>query len=229
MQACKCFQRDLHWLIIFCYSINGNAYKLCFWMLAYALHDPQILEKLRHEVTPAVHGDDIDLNYLLSHCPYLDAVYNEVLRITASSSSVRTVTAPTNLHGKTLSPGKVVLIPCRQLHFDETVFGNNALQFLPERFLQDQDLSRSRSFKPFGGGTTYCPGRFLAKREVATFITLFLHRFEVSLRPLEGTSGLRSQCHPPFPKMEELKPCLGIMGPAKKEDVRVHVRSAIQA
>lgn len=205
-----------------CYSINGNAYKLCFWILAYALHDQQILGKLRNEVAPALDGDKFDLEYLLNKCPYLDSVYNEVLRITASSSSVRTVTAPTEMHGKTLSPGKVVLIPCRQLHFDETVFGDNASQFVPERFLQNKDLNRSPSFRPFGGGTTYCPGRFLAKREVVTFIALFLYRFQVSLVPTKTET--RTESRTAFPKIEEMKPCLGIMGPAKGEDVKILVR-----
>ena len=193
------------------------------------MHDQQLLDKLRSEVSPAVHGNDIDLDYLVNQCPYLDAVYKEVLRVTASSSSVRTVTAPTKMHGKTLSPGNVVLIPCRQLHFDEAAFRGNALQFVPERFLNNKELSHNPSFKPFGGGTTYCPGRFLAKREVVTFVALFLRRFEVSLRPLESQSELKlKEHHLSFPKIEEMKPCLGIMGPAKGEDVKIYVRPTSQ-
>ena len=192
------------------------------------MYDQEVLDKLRNEVAPAVCGEEVDLDHLLNNCTYLDAVYNEVLRITASSSSVRTVTAPTLIHGKLLSPGKVVLIPCRQLHFDERHFGSNALQFKPERFLQDKDLSRSPSFKPFGGGTTYCPGRFLAKREVVTFVALFLCRFEVCLGPLGDDLATKPWSLPSFPKIEEMKPCLGIMGPAKNEDVKIHVRPRIE-
>lgn len=132
------------------------------------------------------------------------------------------------MHGKLLSPGKVVLIPCRQLHFDERHFGGNALQFRPERFLEDKDLSRSTSFKPFGGGTTYCPGRFLAKREVFTFVALFLCRFEVDLGPPEDELATKSWSLPSFPKIEEMKPCLGIMGPAKNEDVKIYVRRRVE-
>lgn len=212
-------------LINYC-RINGNAYKLCFWILAYAIHDSELLANLRREVGPAVHGNSVDLEYLLDRCPKLDAVYNEVLRITASSSSVRTVTSATEVGCKTLTSG-TVLLPCRQLHFDGDVFGNNAGQFDPERFLKNKDLSQSPSFKPFGGGTTYCPGRFLARREVVTFIALFLHRFHVILAPGPGeVCDTRAAKYQPFPKIEEMKPCLGIMGPAKGEDVRIRIQPA---
>lgn len=206
--------------------INGNAYKLCFWILAYALHDPNLLNNLRKETSPAIHEKGVHLDYLLDNCPYLEAVYNEVLRLTASSSTVRSVTHATDLHDIILSPGNIVLIPSRQLHFDENAFGSDASQFRPERFLEDKYLSRNPSFRPFGGGTTYCPGRFLARREVITFIALFLHRFEVSLTKFDKTSKIGSAERIPFPKIEEMKPCLGIMGPAEGEDIEVYVRRA---
>ena len=209
----------------FC-RINGNAYKLCFWILAYAIHDSKLLANLRREVCPAVREKTVDLEYLLDRCPNLDAVYNEVLRMTASSSSVRAVTCTTEVGSKTLTSG-TVLVPCRQLHFDEDVFGSDAGQFDPERFLKNKDLSRSPSFKPFGGGTTYCPGRFLARREVATFIALFLHRFDMTLATEPSKVwDARATNSQPFPKIEEMKPCLGIMGPAKGEDVCIRIKPA---
>ena len=154
----------------------------------------------------------------------MDAVYNEVLRITSASSSVRTVISPTQLHGKILSPGKTVLIPYRQLHLDEEVFGEDALHFRPERYLRDKDLAKNPSFKPFGGGATYCPGRFFAQREIYTFTAMLLNRFEVSLRPFGGESDDTLIYASPFPKLEDTKPCLGIMGPMKGEDVVIFVR-----
>lgn len=206
--------------------INGNAYKLCFWILSYAIHDPKLLNTIRKELSAAFRGKDINLDYLFEHCPYLDAVYNEVLRITASSSSVRTVVTPVDINGKTLSPGRLVLVPSRQLHFNEEVFGIDVLQFRPERFLEDKSLSRNMSFKPFGGGRTLCPGRFLARREVITFIALVLQRFELSLTDFEQTINVKEEDRLQFPKIDERKPCLGIMGPIKGDDIRVYVRMA---
>lgn len=208
-------------------SINGNAYKLCFWILAYTLHDKSLLASIRDEIVPVVNEGLTGLEYRLEHCTLLDSVYNETLRLTASSSSVRTVLSTTEVGGKQLRRGTKVLIPYRQLHFDEDVWGINAKSFDPERFLRDKDLARNSSFRPFGGGTTYCPGRFLAKREVMTFVALLIHRFDITLA---GTPALPASedktAKPAFPRLEKQKPCLGIMGPAKGHDVCLRVRPA---
>lgn len=158
------------------------------------------------------------MSELVSHLerlPHLNSLYNEVLRLTASSSSVRTVSSTTDLGGKSLRAGTKVSIPYRQVHFNEEVFGRDAKELDPDRFLKNKELARSSSYRPFGGGTTYCPGRFLAKKEVLAFVALALGRFEVFLE------GGRAQA---FPRLEERKPCLGIMGPRSGEDVRVRVR-----
>ena len=167
------------------------------------------------------------LEYRLEHCAILDSVYNEVLRLTASSSSIRTVLSTTEIGGKQLRRGTKVLIPYRQLHFNEDVWGTDAKTFDPERFLKNKGLARDPSFRPFGGGTTYCPGRFLAKREVMTFIALLLHSFDIALAANPALpAGKDETKKPAFPRLEEKKPCLGIMGPANGHDVYLKVRPA---
>ena len=147
-------------------------------------------------------------------------MYNEVLRLTASSSSVRNVDATTELGGKLLRSGTKVLIPYRQLHFNRQVWGDDAADFEACRFLRNKEFARSPCFRPFGGGTTYCPGRFLEKREVLTFVALGICRFEVSLAEI-GEENLSEH---KFPGLEIWKPCLGIMGPVKGHDVIVNVK-----
>lgn len=195
--------------------------------MAYVLHDEQLLKNILEEVTPAVEEGLKDLEYRLERCPRLDSIYNEVLRLTASSSSVRTVLSTTEIGGKQLRKGTKVLIPYRQLHFNEDVFGKDAKHFDPERFLKNKDLTRNSCYRPFGGGTTYCPGRFLAKREVMTFIALALYRFDISLASDPGGPVKKvGSSKPDFPMLEEQKPCLGIMGPVKGCDVYLKVRPA---
>jgi len=132
--------------------------------------------------------------------------------------SVRNVLEPLTVGGKYLRAGTKVLVPYRQLHFDDKVFGGNAAVFDPERFLASKDLSKNSSFRPFGGGTTYCPGRFIAKREVLTFVALVLERFDVGLAARE--KGQKA----PFPQIEDGKPCLGIMGPRDGWDTLLSVK-----
>jgi hypothetical protein len=89
--------------------------------------------------------------------------------------------------------------------------------------LKRKDLGRSPSFKPSGGGATYCSGRFLAQREALVFVTVLLSRFDVGLTPDFGGRVGEELENQPFLKIEQMKPCLGIMGLAKGEDVRVFV------
>lgn len=48
----------------------------------------------------------------------------------------------------------MIMIPSRELHINEAVFGAKPLDFDAERFLNDKQLAKDPSFKPFGGGTT---------------------------------------------------------------------------
>ena len=197
--------------------INTNTYKACFWTLAYLLQEPALVDRIRNEITPGVVNGTIDINHLMNHCPRLEAAFSEVLRLSVSSASMRYITKTTEIGGKTLRSGNKLIIPYRQLHYNEDVYGANALQFDPDRFLKDGDLSRNASYRPFGGGSTYCPGRFIARQEVVTFVALVLHRFDIELAEKDGIPQ-------PFPRLDEGKPCLGVMGPAAGNDLIVRVK-----
>lgn len=145
------------------------------------------------------------------------ALYYEVLRLATSSVSVRDVKAQARIGGKLLRAGNRVLLPYRQMLFDGNVFGEDAETFNPDRFLSDRKLNNSLSFRPFGGGATYCPGRFLAKAEVLTFVALVICRFDLELADNGGKEVN-------IPRMEIRRPCLGIMGPEKEGDVVLKVR-----
>lgn len=161
------------------------------------------------------------MTFLLDSCVRLNCVFDEVLRVTNSSSSVRDVTSDTMIGDFVLRSGTKVLIPYRQLHFDEAIFGSNAQNFDSERFLRQKNLHKSPSYRPFGGGSTYCPGRFVARQEVVAFVAFVLKRFELEI-PNAEADGVSNT----FPRLEEMKPCLGVMGPVQGGDliVRIHQR-----
>lgn len=160
----------------------------------------------------------INFNHLINSCPVLNACFAEAHRLASSAISVRNVLAPTIIGNKTLIPGMKVFMPYRQLHFDTSVYGPNPQEFDHERFLRDKGLEKSPSYRPFGGGTTYCSGRFIARREVLTFVAVVLWRYDIEV--LGRTSS------PPgtdFPRMDERKPCLGIIGPMPGDDVVLQI------
>ncbi|MCJ1465351.1 hypothetical protein MMC07_003969 [Pseudocyphellaria aurata] len=206
--------RDIAAIIMPLYwVINANAYKSCFWTMAYVLSDPSLIADLRAEIAPVLAEGAADLVAKLDRLPLLESVYLESLRLSSSSGTVRKVQYCTDIGDMTLQSGANVVIPYRQLHRNEEVFGANADQFEPRRFLNNKELRRSPSFKPFGGGTTYCPGRFLARNEVMAFLAVLLHRFDVSLVPNQR-----------FPKMDTRKISLALLDPEHGEDLRVNVK-----
>lgn len=164
--------------------INTNAYKLLFWMISFLLQDQKLILQVTEELEATFRADgSLDIAALQSQTPYLTALWHETLRVCNSSASARFVTADTAIGTHTLRAGRRLLIPYRQLHLNEAVFGENAADFDITRFLNDSKLAQNLSYRPFGGGITYCPGRFLAKQEIFMALAFLLHRNDVSLTP----------------------------------------------
>lgn len=124
---------------------------------------------------------------------------------------------------ETLHKGTKVLIPYRQLHLNGDVLGSDPLNFNAEQFLMNKGLSRSPSYRPFGGGMSLCPGRLLARRQAITFAAVVPYRFDIGLTEVEVATV--SKPSPRFPSLEEGKPSLSIMGPVN-EDVCVTIKQA---
>ncbi|KAF7512406.1 hypothetical protein GJ744_001341 [Endocarpon pusillum] len=230
MRALSISSKDIAAMINMIYwVVNGNAYKLCFWILAHLVYNPELFYTIKDEVTGAINAQTPvnELPERLDSCKQLDAVFHEVLRLISSSMAIRNVASPMEVGSKRLSKGTKVLIPFRQIHFNEAVWGKNAREFDPTRFTrikaqEGRGASRDPNFRPFGGGTTICPGRFIARREVLAFIGLAPVRFEMTVDGVDD-AGRPEDRQRKFPKLEEEKPCLGMMPPAQGENVYLRV------
>lgn len=85
--------------------------------------------------------------------------------------------------------------------------------------MYNKTLSKCPSFRPFGGGRTYCPERYLAEREVLTFVAVAICRFDLNVVNQDKVEqGSR------FPRIDKKKFCLGIMEPVKGDDVIIDVK-----
>ncbi|KAI9878024.1 MAG: hypothetical protein M1830_002144 [Pleopsidium flavum] len=198
-------------LVMVYWTGDANAYKLAFWIMSYILFDKELYASIRTETLPAVQNDDLDLQYLANNCPRLRSVYHEALRLRKRDLAFRKVEHDTEIGGKLLRRGNFAIVPVCQLHDNEDVFGSDALDFRPERFLEQQDLTSSLSYKPYGGGKTYCPGRFFAMQEIFGFVALQIHRFDVQLAsPVQK-----------FPIPDESLLTLGVSRPVPASDVWV--------
>jgi cytochrome P450 len=183
--------------------------------VAHIVYDKRLLDIAREEMEPAWQSNgELDVKYLTSNCPRLDAIFSETLRQRTNTFGWRVVREKTLIRGKELLPGTPVIIPMRVLHTSERVWGSNVDEFDPNRFLEKANRARQQPYyRPFAGGPTYCPGRVLAKRETYAFLAILLHRFDVTLLP--SPSG--------FPLMEARRPPTGVKGPRPDMDLFVRL------
>ena len=194
-------------------------------MMAHILDDAATLSSLRDEINPVVAEGIQGLEYRLEQrCPRLVAIANETLRLTASSSTIRGVQRTTYLDGKLLRAGAQILIPYRLAHFDSEVFGKNPEVFQAERFLEAKNLGKSPTFRPFGGGKSYCPGRFFARREVYTFVALALHRFDITINAVKRGGFPARASTSVVPRMDLKKFSLAVVDPVKGDDLIIDLQ-----
>ncbi|KAI1347247.1 cytochrome P450 [Xylaria sp. FL0043] len=180
---------DLEWIFeTMNRDMNNNAHKVTFWTLAHLLHNPSYLDAVRKETDTAFATSETkpDMKVLLNNCPHLDA---HPVRV-----------------------GDQLVAPFRQYHMNQSIFGADAPNFRPERFLDDKSLPRTKGYAPFGGGHTYCPGRLFAQREIYLFVAEILWRYTLILGPRAGGG-------PRMPQVDLSTPSVAAMGP--DEDVVV--------
>lgn len=206
--------RIMHLLI---FVINTNTYKAAYWAVAHLLtnptirHDIQIEVSLARQLLTSPGLTDSYLTHLRNETPHLTAILYESLRYYSASSSIRATTGPVLIGTRIIPSKSVVFIPFRPLHYDTEVFGSDVDTFNPDRFFNDKKLSSSQNFKPFSGGSSYCPGRVLAKMEVAAFVAELVGRYEVEVLE-EGVPGT-----------DEKTPTKGILMPVGGQDVRFRI------
>ena len=187
---------------------------MCFWTLSHILTSPTLLAAVKAETSNACRPDgSLDLELLTTSCPHLDSTWHESLRLYSANTLLRIAIRPTTVDGKAIQLGDQVMSPFRQFHLNKDLFGDDALEWNGDRFRENKDLLRNKAYHPFGGGATYCPGRFLAKQEVFTLVALVLYRFDVELE-----EGARQ------PTVNLKEPSMGVMRPIGDLNVKLRER-----
>ena len=152
---------------------------------------PGLLGTVRKELTTAGYSPSETPEKLLDivpgKTPLLRSIWFETLRLHNNSLTVREVTAPTRLNGTQtwdLKPGGVVSIPCGLMHFNEKLHPD-AYAFRADRFMEKAlggaGESAARTTKPFGGGSTHCPGRVFAEKQMIGLVAAFIMRFNIKM------------------------------------------------
>lgn len=146
------------------------------WGLYWIHQQPQVREKLLHELDSLGHAPELTNVIRL---PYLSAVCNEILRINpvAMLTFPRVVQEPVKLMTYELNPGTVVMGCIYLLHRRADLYPQPE-QFKPERFLERQ--FSPYEFMPFGGGVRRCVGDALAPFEMKLVLATILSNYELT-------------------------------------------------
>ncbi|KXH40984.1 hypothetical protein CNYM01_05460 [Colletotrichum nymphaeae SA-01] len=157
--------------------------------LFYLATNPEVLAKLREEIDNFYNINNLKtpISYLETQkLPYLQAVIKEAIRLlpsivfqlprhTPPDFKVRGIKIPVNT--------TIGISPIAQ-NRDQEIWGSDANEFRPGRWLENEDKTRyfDRSTMTFGGsGPRMCIGRNIALVELHKFVAQFVHVFDFKL------------------------------------------------
>lgn len=135
------------------------------WACVCLLNHPEVVEKLRKELTEVTGGTRGVSLTDRTKTPYLNANINEFQRIASilNVNLFRVLEEDTTIDSQPVPAGALVTTNLSMLHTDEEIF-KNPQEFRPERFMENNNLEKR--LIPFGIGKRACPGESLARAEL---------------------------------------------------------------
>ncbi|CEL62204.1 hypothetical protein RSOLAG1IB_10286 [Rhizoctonia solani AG-1 IB] len=127
-----------------------------------------------------VHYEDV------KNLPYLNACLKEALRIQSPvATGLPRVVPPgktITISGQTFTEGCVISVPLYTINHSG-IWGNDAAEFRPERWLEDESGSLNKYFQPFSLGPRACIGRNLAHMDLILIAATLARRYEIEATP----------------------------------------------
>ncbi|RTE72146.1 hypothetical protein BHE90_013443 [Fusarium euwallaceae] len=173
-------------------SLSGILYHL--------LKNPQALQRLRQEIEEFNHQDSNSRTITWTQSqkmPYLQAVIKEALRLhTAVALPMERVVPQggAEICGHYFPQGTYVGINNWVYHRNKAIFGEDANEFKPERWLTSdpENLSiMNKNLISFGAGARTCIGRHIAALQMSKLVPRLIRDFDFTLS--EDISGLEHQ------------------------------------
>jgi unspecific monooxygenase len=156
--------------------------------LYYLSRNPDILARAHAEVDGILgpHRDAEPTFEQIAKFRHLRRVLDEGLRLWPTAPAfVRSPRETTVLStGHTMRPDDWAIVVLPMMHRDMSVWGDDADEFDPDRFLPENARGRRpHSYKPFGTGERSCIGRQFALHEAVLVLARILHRYELTGDP----------------------------------------------
>ncbi|GME41742.1 Cytochrome P450 [Neofusicoccum parvum] len=151
--------------------------------------NPEAYAKLRAEIDDKRASGEISNPVTFAEAqkmPYLQAVLQEGLRIHPSTGLPMERVVPkggAEIAGRFLPEGTKVGINSWVAHANKDVFGDDADDFRPERWLTDKERVQvmDRYWLPFGHGSRTCIGKNISLMEMSKLIPQLVEKFDFQL------------------------------------------------
>lgn len=175
-------------------AVTFGIYALC--------RHPEVQRRLREEVRnnlPSVDEETDITSVDIDSLPYLNAVCNEVLRVYSPvPQTVRQAVRDTTVQGLTVPRGTRFVLAAWGTNLDPKLWGPDAAEFKPERWLSVENggtksvkeasgggSSSNYAFLSFLHGPRSCIGQSFARAEFACLMAAWVGRFDFELRHKE--------------------------------------------
>lgn len=171
----------------------------------FLLKNPHTLQRLLTEIDDAARAGafgDSETGLVTWHesqrLPYLDACIKEAFRLhPAAGLPLERIVPPqgAEISGHFVPGGTIVGCSAWLIHMNKSIFGEDADIYRPERWLADEELSKTESGRgaeerrikemngtmfQFGMGSRTCIGKNISLLEIYKLVPSMLRRFEVS-------------------------------------------------
>ncbi|HEU4392899.1 MAG TPA: cytochrome P450 [Solirubrobacterales bacterium] len=154
------------------------------FMMHELAHHPDVLERLWEEQDRVLGGKAPTVDQLEGELPYLDMVFDEVLRLYPPAwIGPRRAVREFEFGGYTVPKGAYVNYCSWASHRIPEVFPDPEA-FVPDRFTRERKAALPRgAYVPFGGGSRICIGKRFGQTEVKLVATLLLQRLRLDALP----------------------------------------------
>lgn len=144
---------------------------------------PEKQEKLSNELQEVFDSTEQEVtDDHLSKLNYLQMVIKEALRICPAVPLVaKGLSEPMEIGGYTINPGCTIVVPIMQIHRNKKLWGEDADQFIPERF-EPERFSKVHPYAyiPFSQGNRKCMGRKYGMKAMTVILSHFFRNYKVT-------------------------------------------------
>ncbi|GES84409.1 cytochrome P450 [Rhizophagus clarus] len=149
------------------------------------LHHPEKLRNLMNELTSAFpDGPHQSLNHEnIKDLTYLNAVINEILRLFPAPMGgiLRQTNDDMIIDGYFIPKDTIVSASIYQVQYSKEIWGADADEFVPERWINGDPVELKRNVFTFGAGSRLCIGNNFAMMEIRLMIASLLLNFEFEM------------------------------------------------